>query len=214
MIRCIICNTNLITVRIKGLMLMDGITFIERKIVSLGLMEKELYQLYSNLTEKVEDLAAKSLFAYIATDSLKHSTVFVTIIEEAGGSNLRQQDCDENIRYNIDLITTLAQNVSKTKTIGRGDLISLIDTLAGFENLLYDEYSKAFHLEVIQFGKETETENCEPDLNIFRLIVNDEDLHKRILLSIVNLCDKTLDFKDNTPFVKYQRPDSWYVPPR
>ena len=197
-----------------GFMLMDGIIFIERKIVSLGLMEKELYQLYSNLAEKVEDLVAKSLFAYIATDSLKHSTVFVTIIEEAGGSNHKEQDCDENIRYNIDLVTTLSQNVSKTKTIGREELISLIDTLAGFESLLYDEYSKTFRLETTQFVKEKETENCESDLNIFRLIVNDEDLHKRILLSIVRLCDKALDFKDNTPFVKYQRPDSWYVPPR
>ena len=126
---------------------MEGIAFIEKQIVSLSLMEKELYQLYSNLAEKVEDLTAKSLFAYMATDSLKHSTVFVTIIEEAGGSNLKEHECDEQIRYNMDLVTELADNVSKAKTIRREELISLIDTLAGFENLLHDEYSKAFHLE-------------------------------------------------------------------
>ena len=84
---------------------MEGIAFIEKQIVSLSLMEKELYQLYSNLAEKVEDLTAKSLFAYMATDSLKHSTVFVTIIEEAGGSNLKEHECDEQIRYNIDLVS-------------------------------------------------------------------------------------------------------------
>lgn len=193
---------------------MDGITFIERQLVSLGLMERELYQLYTNLAEKVEDLTAKSLLVYMATDSLKHSTVFVTIIEEAGGSNIREQDCDENIRYNIDLITTLTQDVSKTKKIGQEDLLTLLDTLAGFENLLYDEYSKAFHLEKNQFIEEEKIEDEESNLNIFRLIVNDEDLHKRILSSLVSICDKKLDFKDNTPVVKYQRPDSWYVPPR
>jgi rubrerythrin len=193
---------------------MNGIDFIERQIISLGLMEQELYQLYTNLAEKVEDLMAKSLFTYIATDSLKHSTIFVTILEEAGGSNLREQDCDPNIKYNIDLVTTLARNVSKSKTIRHEDLLSLIHTLAGFENLLYNEYSKAFHLETKRYlNKYRETEDCESDLNIFRLIVNDEDLHKRILLSIVKVCDKKLDFKDNTPVVKYQRPDSWYVPP-
>lgn len=192
----------------------SGVIFIERQILSLGLMERELYQLYTNLSEKVEDLAAKALFAYIATDSLKHSTILVTIIEEAGGSKVREQDCDDNIRYNIDLITTLAKDVSKRQQIDREELISLIDTLAGFESLLYTEYSRAFHLETARFVKGERNRSPDADLDIFSLIVNDEDLHKRILLSIVNLCDKKLDFRNNAPVVKYQHPDSWYVPPR
>lgn len=194
---------------------MNEIDFIEKQIVSLGLMERELYQLYTNLAEKVEDLSAKSLFTYIATDSLKHSTVFVTILEAAGGSNLSEQDCDQNIRYNIDLIITLSNNVSKSKRIGRENLISLIDKLANFENLLYNEYSKAFYLETKQYLNEyKENKNCESDLNVFSLIIEDEKQHKRILKSILKVCDKKLNFKDNTPVVKYQRPDSWYVPPR
>jgi len=195
-------------------MLSDGIVFMERQILSLGLIERELYQLYSNLSEKVEDLAVKSLFAYIATDSLKHSTILVTIIEEAGGSRVREQDCDENIRYNLELIATLSKDVSKKQIIDREELISLIDTLAGFESLLYDEYSKAFHLETTQFMKDERKKSHESDLDIFSLIVNDEDLHKRILLSIVSLCDKKLDFKNNAPIFKYQNPDSWSVPPK
>jgi len=166
------------------------------------------------LSEKVDDLAAKSLFAYIATDSLKHSTILVTIIEEAGGSRVREQDCDEKIRYNIELITTLSKDVSERQIIDREELIPLIDTLAGFESLLYDEYSKAFHLETTQFRKDERKKSHESDLNIFNLIVDDEDLHKRILLSIISLCDKKLDFKNNAPIVKYQNPDSWYVPPK
>jgi len=193
----------------KGYMLRDGIVLIERQILSLGLIERELYQLYSSLSEKVEDLAAKSLFAYIATDSLKHSKILVTIIEEAGGSRVREQDCDENIRYNIELITTLSTDVSKREIIGREELISLIDTLAGFESLLYDEYSKAFHLETTQFRKDEGNKSHESDLDIFSLIINDEDLHKRILISVVSLCDKKLDFKNNAPIFKYQNPDRW-----
>ena len=198
----------------KGYVLNERIVFMERQILSLGLIEKELYQLYTNLSEKVEDLAAKSLFAYIATDSLKHSTVLVTIIEEAGGSKVKEQDCDENIRYNISLITSLSKDVSKRQPIDREELIALIDTLVSFESLLYDEYSKAFNLETTRFVKSEQTKSAESDLNIFSLIVNDEDLHKRILSSIVRLCDKKLDFHNNAPIIKYQNPDSWYVPPR
>ena len=192
---------------------MIGVTFVERQMVSLGLMERELYQLYTNLSSKVEDLAAKTLFAYIASDSLKHSTVLVKIIDEAGGSKLKESDCDETIRYNIDLINSLSTDISRTRKVGREELLSIIDTLAGFETLLFDEYAKAFRVDTNQLMEE-DTDKNEVDLSVFSLIVKDEDLHKQILLSLVNMCDKKLDFKDNTPIVKYQRPDSWYVPPR
>ena len=195
-------------------MLSDEIVFIERQILSVGLIEQGLYQLYTNLSEKVEDLAAKSLFSYIATDSLKHSTILVKIIEASGGSRLREQDCEENIRYNLDLITTLSRDVSRKSIIDREELISLIDTLAEFEILLYDEYSKAFHVETTRFMENERPKSNESDLDIFSLIVNDEDLHRRILLSIVSICDKKMDFKNNAPIVKYQNPDSWYVPPK
>lgn len=187
---------------------------MERQILSIGLVERELYQLYSNLSEKVEDLAAKSLFSYIATDSLKHSTILVTIIEEAGGSKVKEQDCDPTISYNIDLIKTLSKEVPKRQIIDREELISLIDTLVNFEILLYDEYSKAFCLETTRLMETERNKTEESDLNIFNLIINDETLHKRILSSIVNSCDKKLDFRNNAPIVKYQRPDSWYIPPR
>ena len=190
------------------------IVFMERQILSIGLIERELYQLYSNLSEKVEDLAAKSLFTYIATDSLKHSTILVTIIEEAGGSKVKEQDCDPNTSYNIELINRFSKDVSKRQTIDRDELISLIETLVSFENLLYDEYSKAFCLQTTQLEETVRGKTEESNLNIFSFIIDDENLHKRILSSIVNLCDKKLDFKNNAPIVKYQRPDSWYVPPR
>lgn len=193
---------------------MIGITFVERQMVSLGLMERELYQLYTNLSSKVEELPAKTLFAYIASDSLKHSSVLVKIIEEAGGSKLKEHDCDETIRYNIDLIKTLSTDISRTKNVGREELLSIIDTLAGFETLLFDEYAKAFRVDTTQLIENKDPDKNENELSVFSLIVKDENLHKQILLSLVNMCDKKLDFKDNTPVVKYQRPDSWYVPPR
>jgi rubrerythrin len=85
----------------------DEIMVFERQTLSLALIEKELYQLYTNLSEKVEDLAAKALFSYIATDSLKHSNILVTIIDEVNGSKAREQHCDENIVYTKQLIKAL-----------------------------------------------------------------------------------------------------------
>jgi hypothetical protein len=190
------------------------IMVFERQILSLALIEKELYQLYTNLSEKVEDLAAKTLFSYIATDSLKHSNILVTIIDEVNGSKAREQDCDENIIYTKELIETLSNDVAKSERINLEELISLIDTLVGFENLLVNEYKKAFHLEYTGFTECELDKNHEINLNIFTLIVGDEERHQRILLAITTLCDRKLSFKQDAPIVKYQNPDSWYVPPR
>ena len=195
-------------------MMSSEIVVFERRILSLALIEKELFQLYTNLSEKVEDVAAKTLFSYIATDSLKHSTILVTIIDEVDGSKAREQDCDEKIIYNKDLIKALSMDVARSERINREELISLIDTLVGFEDLLFNEYSKAFHLEHKGFTERELDKNDETDLNIFNLIVGDEERHQRILLSITTLCDKKLSFKHDAPIVKYQNPDSWYVPPR
>ncbi|MBN1358055.1 hypothetical protein JW988_04720, partial [Candidatus Bathyarchaeota archaeon] len=54
----------------------------------------------------------------------------------------------------------------------------------------------------------------ETDVNIFNLIVGDEERHLRILSSLTRLCDSNLSFNNNAPIVKYKNPDSWYAPPR
>ena len=186
----------------------------ERQILSLALMEKELYELYSNLSSKVEDLSARTMFSYIATDSLKHSTILATIIDEVNGSRAREIDCDVNIIYNKEMIKSLSKDISKSGGVNRENLISFIDTLSSFESLLLSEYKKAFHLEFKNFAKFEQQKADDKDLNIFTLIVSDEELHQKILTSITTLCDNKLSFKSNTPIVKYQNPDSWYVPPR
>jgi hypothetical protein len=192
----------------------DYILVFERQVLSLALVEKELYQLYTTLSEKVEDLSAKTLFSYIATDSLKHSTILSAIIDEVDGSKARELDCEMNIIYNKELIKTLSKDIAKKERISREELISLIDMLVGFENLLFNEYKKAFHLEYRGFSKYEPDKNDETDLNILTLIVGDEERHQRILSAIVTLCDKKLSFKHDAPIVKYHNPDSWYVPPR
>jgi len=186
----------------------------ERQILCLALLEKELYELYINLSSRVEDLSARTLFSYIATDSLKHSTILATIIDEVNGQNVQEIDCDVNIIYNKEMIKSLSKDVNKTRKITHDELIVLIDTLTGFESLLLAEYKKAFHLEFKSYSKYAQENDDDNDLNIFNLIISDEKCHQRILASITRLFDNKITFKSNTPIVKYQNPDSWYVPPR
>ena len=154
------------------------------------------------------------MFSYIATDSLKHSTILVQIIEEVNGSKAREQDCGENILHTKELIKALTKNLAKSEKVDRKELVTLIDTLADFENLLFSEYKKAFHLEHVVFTENEQNKTDETDMNIFNLILGDEERHLRILSSITRLCDSNLSFNKNAPIVKYKNPDLWYSPPR
>ena len=184
---------------------------LERKIPGFILLEQELHKLYTNLSEKVDDVAIETLFTFIAADSLKHSIILTRIVKEFGDSKTKEKDFDMNIKYNKQLIATLSKGISKKTQIDYEGLISLIDTLIGFVNYLLDEYSKAFQVKESRIPTYSKNSNNQPKMDILSLIVGDEERHQEILLWIVSSCDKNLDFKNNTPIVKYQNPDAWYI---
>jgi rubrerythrin len=190
------------------------IMVFERQLFSLALIEKELHQLYSILSKKVDDLAVKSLFSYISTDSLKHSKILATIFEEVNNSKIREKHCAQNIIHTKKLIKKLVSDIKKCETISVETLKPLVETLVSFENLLLDEYKKAFHLEYTGFDEQGLTKKQDTNLNVFTLIVCDEEQHQKILLTVITLCGKKLSFTKDSLIAKYQYPDSWYVPPR
>jgi rubrerythrin len=186
----------------------------ERQVFSLALIEKELYQMYSLLSQKVEDLEAKVLFSFISIDSLKHSKILVKIFEEVNTSKVREKHCAENIIHTKKLIKKLASDVKRSELVSLEALKPIIKTLVSFENLLLDEYNRAFHLEYTCFAEHELTKNQEKNLNIFTLIACDEERHQRILSEITSLCGTKLSLTEDNPIGKYHYPDSWYIPPR
>ena len=190
----------------------DEISFFERQTLSLVLLEKELYRLYSRLSKKVDDLAAKTLFSYLANDSLKHSRILAIMIGEFNISKVRDQDCDQNILYTKRLLRSHTNDLKKRGNISLGELEPLIDGFLGIENLLFTEYKKAFHMQYTNLDGREEKDNVE--VNIFNLIVNDEGRHQKILSAILALNEQKMSCKGNSPVVKYQNPDSWYTVPR
>ena len=116
---------------------------LERNISCLVLLERQLCQLYQTLLKKTEDLTARSLLHYIASDSLKHSVILEGILKETGWK-VGESDCDANIRYAITQAEALSKDVSKIPKIDNVRLASLTDGLADFESLLLERYSNTF----------------------------------------------------------------------
>ena len=188
------------------------ISFFERQTLSLVQLEKELYRLYSRLSKKVDDLAAKTLFSYLANDSLKHSKILAIMIDEVNVSKVREQDCDQNLLYTKRLLRSHTDDLKKRGNISLDELEPMMEAFLGIENLLFTEYKKAFGLQYNKFdGQELKN---DADVNILSLIVEDEDRHQKILSAISALNENKLSYKESSPVVKYQNPDSWYTAPR
>ena len=189
----------------------DQVSFFESQTLSLLQLEKELYRLYSRLSKKVDDLAAKTLFSYLANDSLKHSRILGIMINEVNLSKVREQDCEQNMLYTKRLLRSHTDDLKKRGSISLDELEPMMDAFLGIENLLFTEYKKAFHL---QYTRLAGQEKNDADINIFNLIVDDEDRHQKILSAILALKENKMSYKQNSPVVKYQNPDSWYTVPR
>ena len=122
------------------------IMVFERQVFSLALIEKELHRLYSLLFKKVDDLAVKTLFSYISTDSLKHSKILATIFEEVNDSKIREKHCAQNIIHTKKLIKKLVSELNKFETISLEKLKTLIETLVSFENNAKSPEDRAYFL--------------------------------------------------------------------
>ena len=185
---------------------------LERNISCLVLLERQLCQLYKILLKKTEDLTARSLLHYIASDSLKHSVILEGILKEITGWQVNESNCDANIRFAQTQVSALSKDISKLKKIDNRRLASLAEGLADFESLLLEKYSTTFQLSIphSQTGEAHPTRRMGK--NIFELIVSDEERHQDALATIKRLPDK-FGLQINDPFVRYQTPDAWYSPP-
>jgi hypothetical protein len=113
--------------------------------------------------------------------------------------------------YTKRLLRSHTNDLKKRGNITLDELEPMMDAFLGIENLLFTEYKKAFHMQYSNLGGQ---EKKDVEINIFNLIVEDEDRHQKILSTILALNEHKMSYKQNSPVVKYQNPDSWYTTPR
>jgi rubrerythrin len=178
-----------------------------------GNLEEKVFALYRTLSDKVQNPIVKSLFLYIAYDSLKHSMTMRGIAETISESKPKPEDCARKINQVWRKIASLSTDISNSEKIGDHELSPLASELAGFENLLCEEYFVLVQVKTLEYMTKEIAQMYKVDLdglkNIFELIIKDEENHRGILNSIEELFVAEQIMKDNTPVVKYQHPEAW-----
>jgi rubrerythrin len=186
---------------------------IARFLYCSSSLEERVFSLYRNLSDRVQNQVVKSLFLYIAYDSLKHSQIMRAIAETVSKARPKNGDCEKKLKPVWEKIVTFSQEVSKRLKVSDQELSSMTRELAGFENSLSEGYSVLVQLKTLQYMTKEVAQFYNVDLSslrsIFELIIKDVENHREILASIEELFTPEESARDNTPIVRYQHPNAW-----
>jgi rubrerythrin len=186
---------------------------IARFLYCSSSLEERVFSLYRNLSDRVQNQVVKSLFLYIAYDSLKHSQIMRAIAETVSNARPKNGDCEKKLKPVWEKIVTFSQEVSKRLKVSDQELSSMTRELAGFENSLSEGYSVLVQLKTLQYMTKEVAQFYNVDLSslrsIFELIIKDVENHREILASIEELFTPEESARDNTPIVRYQHPNAW-----
>jgi len=175
-------------------------------------LEERTFSLYRNLAEKTSDSLARSIFTYIAYDSLKHSVIMKGIAQTISASVPKSSDCEKKLASIWTNVADLAEEVINKQRFSNSELPDLSNRLAGFENSLSEEYFILVQSKTLQFMAKELSQLYNVDFenvrDVFGLITKDEENHREILYSLVEHFTKE-PAKDTTPVVKYQHPEAW-----
>jgi hypothetical protein len=190
---------------------------ITNSIKCLSVLEAKTAVLYNVLSEKVELPLIKSMLKEISLDSKKHSTILYGVSNSLPETDWKPKDCKKTLGKVLDAIENFMKDLSGVKSLQESDLSQLSIQLTGLESTMGEEYFVFVQLKTLEvmskeIGKIYNI-NLDSLKDIFTGIIDDEEHHREILATIMELIRKKEDEeRDSTPLVRFQNPDAWISP--
>lgn len=186
-----------------------------------SLLEKKTYEMYYELSKKIENSVVRTLLVSIAQDSLKHSSLFEEISKDFINVPPREKECKKQLGEIWSNIYSVTKLLKDKKTLSSEDLLVLIKKLSYVEYYMGEEYSILEKVKTLKYMSKEISDFYNIDFEdafslhqkVFDSIVNDEQKHRDILIDIVKLLTKELAPSITHPTIKYQTPDAWVFQP-
>jgi rubrerythrin len=178
------------------------------------MLENNTSILYQNLADKAEIPLAKTLLLSIAQDSSKHSVLLKGIADSVSVSKSNTKDCKKKLGETWQIVEIFLKEIANNKKLNRLKLEQLAEKLTLLEISLGEEYYVFVQMKTLQYMLKEINQlyniNLERAREIFMSIIEDEEHHKELLLTIKDILSKNkTQSQDNTPRIKYQNPDAW-----
>jgi rubrerythrin len=181
-----------------------------------SLLEKKTYELYYELSQRVDGSDIKPILVAIAQDSLKHCNLFEEISKDLISKNPNQKTCQANFGKTWTQIEEITKLVKQKKFLNEEELFEIINRLAFIENSLGEEYSTLEKTKMLRYMHKEISEKYSIDLSsqkdVLDSIISDEKQHINYLLEIHEKLKTKQPKAKNHPEFKYQNPDAWWIP--
>jgi rubrerythrin len=183
----------------------------------LSYFENNVFQLYKNLSNKVELPLVKTLLLCIAQDSQKHAMILKAVGESIAKPEGKPKNCEKQLGESGRRIDAFNKEIAKKEKITEAELAKLSEKLVVLESIAGEEYYMFVQLKTLQLLMKEINQLYSIDLrslkSLFANIISDEERHRTILQTVQRLLKrKEKKQKDNAPAVKYQNPDMWSRP--
>ena len=191
---------------------MSPVQNIAQFLFCLSELEEKTFQLYNDLSQKVEIPFAKSAFLTIAQESLKHSSMLKQASKGFADVKFGEKDCKKGLGETWNHITKLAKSLKKQKSFELEDLLKLCEKLSLVEYSLIEEYSVTVKLKTLQYMSQEISYAYDVDLDgikrVLEAIIYDEESHQRILSELTENLAKNRDKEYRLSLMKFPLPSS------
>jgi rubrerythrin len=124
---------------------------IARLLYGLSILEQSIFQFYKRLHEKVKYPLVKSLLLYVAYDSQKHSVILKELGENTANMEEKVDDCERELGVVWKTVVSLSKEISNEENMEDEKLLSLVNKLTDFENVIGEEYLTLVQLKSLEF---------------------------------------------------------------
>ena len=202
---------------------MDSSENIGNVLFCSSLLEKRAYEMYYELSQRIEHPVIRKLLMTIAQDSLKHSLLFEEVTKKFFSVAPKEKECKKQVGIIWKRIDEVTKFVKRKNVIGPEDLLGIITKLSFVEYRMGEEYSVLEQVKTLKYMNHEISEMYRIDFEgilrsqkrVFDSIISDERLHGETLFEVGEFLTKKDAQKDNHPKFKYQTPDAWtFLPPK
>jgi len=112
----------------------------------------------------------KSLSLYIAYDYKKHSVILKELVENTAYLEMKVDDCEIELRVVWKTVISLSKEISNEENLDDRKLLSLINKLTDFENIIGEEYATLVQLKPLEIIAEKMPKIDRIDLSIMKVV--------------------------------------------
>jgi|WetSurMetagenome_2_1015567.scaffolds.fasta_scaffold93568_1 hypothetical protein len=194
----------------------DKILKVTKYLHGCQTIEKEVSLLYTTATKKLPSPQLSTITTAIAFDKQKHAAVIEELLKPLSYIALSPNELSAEFKSGVEETRKLRNAIAVHNDLNPEEIEKFLKNLTNLEDSLSDLYGNLIDSKLLEdYSKDVADEPVLSSENlkyILQAFKQDNLKHRDMLIESLYFYKKNLQKNiDNTPKVRYNNPDSWYI---